>query len=306
MSRERPGKPDGLQGLQDSSLRSAPAVALMSSSRPDSMSAPRASVAQRRRRARAARAVSVGAVAGRRARDVGSARRPRRRRATGGIVKPPRRWTPKVPAIPTGSSGSPDRIASSAAPALKGESSPVRVRVSSGKTISERPPRSRDSAASTMAVPRERVCRGRPGRSPPPPWTSRGSEGGRGCAWPESATGIGQHGEEHEDVVEALVVGRDDEARAGARAARRGGRATVTPETARIMPRPARATAQEPLAPRGGTSAMGIAGRPKRIVATDDHDPDAEASAETARRGIVAEGDKSRRVRRLHGTEATA
>ena len=41
--------------------------------------------------------------------------------------------------------------------------------------------------------------------------------------------------------------------------------------------------------PRGGTRAIGIAGRPTTIVTRDDDDPDAEGSQESHGGGIVAE-----------------
>ena len=205
--------------------------------------------------------------------------------------------------MPIGRIGSPERIARSAAPALKGRSSPVRVRVSSGKTTRERPP----WQPLQRRVDDGRAARARPAvdrhEARPPPWTSPGIGRRKRLRLARKRDRHGQRGEENEDVVEALVVGGDDEARRPL-----PNRSGVEHPHAHAGSRPGSCATR--LARNASTSRP--AGRHERHrnrrQAEDDrrgrdHDPDAERPKESHGAAIVAERDKSRRVRRLQRTE---
>ena len=125
----------------------------------------------------------------------------------------------------------------------------MRVRVSSGKITTDRPPRSRWSAASSVAGAARPVAavHGDESRR-----RDRPSEHGHAedAALGEKSHLERQAGEEHDDVAEALVVGRDDGAALRRRAAPDAGRRPRRPETKRTDRAQPRAKREEPVAAR--------------------------------------------------------
>ena len=193
----------------------------------------------------------------------------------------------------------------------------MRVRVSSGKTTSERPPSQAARAPRRrVAKLRERVSRStgmKPAAAMDQPRIGRRKR----LRLARNRTDMGSTAKQHQDVVEALVVGGDHEARAA-----RASRSACRTRTAHAGHRedhaaPSRAPASGTTRRAGGTSASGIAGRPKRIVAAEMtiQTPSerrkrhgggcvAEATSPGAS-GVYTARKRRRRMRRPHGSTRT-
>ena len=171
-----------------------------------------------------------------------------------------------MPAIPTGSSGSPDRSASSAAPSLNGEELPRPRAGLLGKDDERAPaPQARQRRVDEGDAAR-RVSRStgtKPAAAIDQPRIGRRKR----LRLARKRTDIGRHGQQHEDVGEALVVGAMTKlAPASSRSAWQHAR--PEPPKPRGSAAPTRGRSAGTSRRAAARARARIAGRPKRTVAT--------------------------------------
>jgi len=183
----------------------------------------------------------------------------------------PRGSARRVPAIPTGSSGNPDRTASSAAPDLNGRSSSVRARLlgeddERAARLEQRERRfdGREAAGPVSPVDRHEA------RRADRPAEDRDAED---ALLRQEAHRQGKPRQQHQDVAEALVVGDHDEAAAPGQPLRMQD-PHGDPGAEEDRPRPSARETQEPLSARGDEG-RDDGGQAEQDRGTRDHDPDA-------------------------------